>query len=187
MKKIYASVGKSVTSHLKDLLTKMGGTPKAGDSTSVLIDKIEDVYGGSGGNGSLVLHLVRYEDPTYGSSTRVDKTVREIIDALKNKKNVYLSYGEREPSQVITAKDGTNTIFHCSSAIEISKIYKAPWSIDGQPVQLYCMAPAFSANAALENIANMNWDAKKYYSPQAEDFAAFDDLDGYMFAPDQRS
>lgn len=42
----------SVTSHLKDLLTKMGGTPKTGDSTSVLIDKIEDVYNGSSGGGS---------------------------------------------------------------------------------------------------------------------------------------
>ena len=42
----------SVTSHLKDLLTKMGGTPKNGDSTSVLIDKIEDVYNGSGGGSS---------------------------------------------------------------------------------------------------------------------------------------
>ena len=41
----------SVTSHLKDLLTKMGGTPKNGDSTSVLIDKIEDVYNGSGSGG----------------------------------------------------------------------------------------------------------------------------------------
>lgn len=42
----------SVTSHLKDLLTKMGGTPKDGDSTSVLIDKIEDVYDGSSEGGS---------------------------------------------------------------------------------------------------------------------------------------
>lgn len=42
----------SVTSHLKDLLTKMGGTPKNGDSTSVLIDKIEDVYATGGGGGS---------------------------------------------------------------------------------------------------------------------------------------
>ena len=41
----------SVTSHLKDLLIKMGGTPKNGDSTSVLIDKIEDVYDGSGSDG----------------------------------------------------------------------------------------------------------------------------------------
>ena len=41
----------SVTSHLKDLLIKMGGTPKNGDSTSILIDKIEDVYNGSGSGG----------------------------------------------------------------------------------------------------------------------------------------
>lgn len=189
MKKDYASVGKSVTSHLKDLLSKMGGSPKDGDSTSILIDKIEDLYaGGKGRNGSLVLHLVRYEDPTYGSSTRVDKTVREIIDAFKNKKNVYLSYGEREPSQVMTAKDGTNMIFHCSSSVEVRMLYKVPYAIDGQPVQLYCMNFAFSAQAARQNIGNnMNWDATKYYYPWADRFAIPDDLDGYMFAPDQQS
>ena len=71
----------SVTSHLKDLLTKMGGTPKNGDSTSVLIDKIEDVYNGSGsGEGSStnsgIFFVTVYadtanvpEDPRYVSST----------------------------------------------------------------------------------------------------------------------
>ncbi len=54
----------SVTSHLKDLLTKMGGTPKNGDSTSVLIDKIEDVYGGSGSGGGNSGGVSSYNDLT---------------------------------------------------------------------------------------------------------------------------
>ena len=92
----------SVTSHLKDLLTKMGGTPKDGDSTSVLIDKIEDVYNGAGGGGSssddFVIKI--YADTAVDSETdskvlatlRLDKTLREISEALQSRRTMYCYY-----------------------------------------------------------------------------------------------
>ena len=92
----------SVTSHLKDLLTKMGGTPKDGDSTSVLIDKIEDVYNGAGGGGSssddFVIKI--YADTAVDSemdskvlvTLRLDKTLREISEALQSRRTMYCSY-----------------------------------------------------------------------------------------------
>lgn len=91
----------SVTSHLKDLLTKMGGTPKDGDSTSVLIDKIEDVYDGSGSGGggssdssnkNVIVYLddivdVQTGDPASSGINlifKLNKTIGEILDYYDN-------------------------------------------------------------------------------------------------------
>ena len=86
----------SVTSHLKDLLTKMGGTPKVGDSTSVLIDKIEDVYdsSGSGGGESDVIFKVNIllDESSATPRYKFDKTVREIFAAIADNKSVYACY-----------------------------------------------------------------------------------------------
>ena len=91
----------SVTSHLKDLLTKMGGTPKDGDSTSVLIDKIEDVYddSGSGGGSSasdLPLVVTIYADDavdgdvdnTAEVTLQLNKTFSEILRAHTDNRQI---------------------------------------------------------------------------------------------------
>ena len=90
----------SVTSHLKDLLTKMGGTPKNGDSTSVLIDKIEDVYASGSGGGSsasdLPLVVTIYADDavdgevdnTAEVTLKLNKTFSEILRAHTDNRQI---------------------------------------------------------------------------------------------------
>lgn len=88
----------SVTSHLKDLLTKMGGTPKDGDSTSILIDKIEDVYASGNSessdsaNKNVIVYLddivdVQTGDPTSSGINlifKLNKTIGKILDYYDN-------------------------------------------------------------------------------------------------------
>lgn len=94
----------SVTSHLKDLLTKMGGTPKNGDSTSVLIDKIEDVYASGSGGGSsasdLPLVVTIYaddavdaeEDNAADVTLKLNKTFSEILRAHTDNRQIIFRF-----------------------------------------------------------------------------------------------
>lgn len=82
----------SVTSHLKDILTKMEGSPEDGDSTTILLDKIEDVYGENGSSqaqsdDSFVINVSLSEDE---SMYVTDKTTAETIEAMRSGKVVYL-------------------------------------------------------------------------------------------------
>lgn len=107
----------SVTSHLKDLLTKMGGTPKDGDSTSVLIDKIEDVYNGSGsggggssgGSGDNLIVTIYADDmvdnpkDTYAVNVtlKMNRTYNEILNAYETGKNIdFIFETKRMPPMV---------------------------------------------------------------------------------------